>query len=115
MSTSSYVTREPAGAASALVVHCTKVGDHEARVLQAELASAAAPGWRVVLDLSGVELLASAGLGVLVTLNQQCQKNGGKLAVHGINDEIMGVLKLTRLNKLISITSDRASAVKAVS
>ena len=69
----------------------------------------------MVLDLSEVMLLASAGLGALLTINKACKAGGGSLAIFGTSDEIVGVLKITKLDKVLQIRTGRDAALKAVS
>lgn len=113
---STFVTSKLHGPAVIVKVERERVGEHEAPVIQNEVAAAAGPhGWRVALDLSMVTLLASAGLGALITLNKKCKAGGGKLALFGISEDIMAVMKLTKLNTLLTILPDQTAAVKAVS
>lgn len=116
MQQSTFVTSKLLGPAVIVRVEREKVGEHEAPVIQNEVAAAAGPhGWRVAMDLSMVTLLASAGLGALITLNKQCKAGGGRLALFGISEDILAVMKLTRLHTLLTISPDQATAVKAVS
>lgn len=113
---STFVTSKLYGPAVIVRVEREKVGEHEAPIIQQEVTQAASPhGWRVAMDLSAVTLLASAGLGTLITLNKLCKSSGGKLALFGISEDILAVMKLTRLNTLLTISNDQESAVKAVS
>lgn len=113
---STFVTSKLYGPAVIVRVEREKVGEHEAPIIQHEVTQAASPhGWRVAMDLSMVTLLASAGLGTLITLNKLCKSSGGKLALFGISEDILAVMKLTRLNTLLTISNDQESAVKAVS
>ena len=82
----------------------------------AELAQAAAPfGWRLALDASQLTMLPSVGLGALVNLNKTAKSNGGKLAIFNLASEILEVMKLTRLDRVVTIVKDRDAALKAVS
>ncbi len=116
MSTSTFVKTELDGGVVVARLLCEKVAERESQVLQAELSAAATPyQWRLALDCEEVMLLASVGLGMLVTLNKNCKAGGGKMAVFNLSKELMEVLKLTRLERVLVIAKDRATAVKAVS
>lgn len=102
------------GALHALI-RCEKVGERETEIILADLIPAAeASGWKLVLDVGEVGLLASAGIGGFVTLHQRCKQGGGAMAVYNVSDELMSLMKLTRLNKLFKIVKNREAAFKAV-
>jgi len=95
-------------------IECEKLGEREAQVVQNEITEAAARcKWRLVLDLSQIMLLPSVGLGTIVSLNSAARGGGGKLVVFGLNDELLGVLKLTHLDRLLTIAKNREKALKA--
>jgi anti-anti-sigma factor len=97
------------------VVRCEKVGGREAQILEADLRKAATAGrWRMVIDLAEVTLLASMGLGMLVTMHKEAAANGGKLAICGLRPEIQQLLKITHLERVLKIHDDRVAALKAV-
>ena len=98
------------------VVRCEKVGSREAQILETDLRKAAPDRkWRMVIDLNEVTLLASMGLGMLVTMHKEASANGGKLAICGLRPEIVQLLKVTHLERVLKIHSDRDAALKAVS
>ena len=49
----------------------------------------------IVLDMSDLDYIASAGLRVLKQLNRVIKKSGGTLALRGVKDEIMEVFEMT--------------------
>jgi anti-anti-sigma factor len=88
------------------------LSDYEASVVQqAIIAEAPKAKHRIVADLAAVKFMSSAGLGMLVSLHKVCKAEGGKFVCCNICAEIMGVLKMTHLDKLIPITSDRGKAI----
>jgi|GEM_PF-775071 len=116
MSTSTFVSTQTVGAAVVARIHREKYTEHECAALDAELGAVAARNkHRLVIDLSEVMMIASAGLGSLVTLDKACKKNGGKLAMFGMSDQLRQVFEITRLHKLLLLAKDRDAAVKAVS
>lgn len=93
----------------------SKVTEREAPIIEAELSgSAEDSAWRMVVDLTEVGMLASAGLGMLVTLHRKCRDNSGKMAICGVSEDILGALKLSRLDRMLVIKTDLEAAVKAV-
>ncbi len=116
MSRSTFLHTEPAGEAILAQILCEHIGDRETQIIQDELAAAAEPaGWRVAIDLSKVVFLPSAGLGMLVAIHNNAKSSKGKVAVFGVADDLMKMLKITHLDKLFSIKPDREAAIKAVS
>lgn len=116
MSRSSFLHTERAGGAVLAQILCEHIGDRETQIIQDELTAAAGPaGWRVAIDLSKVTFLPSAGLGMLVAIHNNAKSSKGKLAVFGVADDLMKMLKITHLDKLFSIKPDREAALKAVS
>jgi len=112
---SAFVKLGPFGSVVVADVTCEKVGGREAPIIHQELLEAAEQSrWRIVVDLSVVTLLSSMGLGGLVTLNKQCREHGGALVICGLTPEIAGLLKLTRLDKMLQIMPERIGAVGAI-
>ncbi|GEM_PF-1304280 len=67
------------------------------------------------LDMSTVILLGSAGLGLLINLRKEAMAMKGKFVMYGLSEEMMGVLKATKLNTLLTIVKDRKDAITALS
>ncbi|MCC7388517.1 MAG: STAS domain-containing protein [Phycisphaerales bacterium] len=110
-----FIKFERTGTAVVGLVVPTKVTEREAGVICDEVGAAGQnAGWRVALDLSEVMLLASAGLGALLTINKQCKAGGGALAVFGLSEEILGMIRLTKLDKVLQIRPDRDAALEAL-
>lgn len=106
---------EPAASFNVAKITCEKVGQREAQVIEAEVKTAApSKHWRVVMDVSTVTLLASMGLGMLVTLHKTCAAGGGRLVIYGMSNELAGLLKVTHLDKVLKIVKTRDDAVKAL-
>lgn len=73
------------------------------------------PRIKLLLDFAKVEYLASAALGMLITLHKKVQEQEGSLRLANINRQIYQVFKITRLNKVLDIhdTADDALAAFA--
>ena len=65
---------------------------------------------KMVINFEKIRFLSSAVLGKLISLNKRIAKEKGRLAFCSINDDIIQVFKITRLDKLIPIyrTEDEA-------
>jgi anti-sigma B factor antagonist len=68
------------------------------------------PGVKLLLNFDNVHHLASAALGMLITLHKRVQEQQGLLKLSNINRQIFQVFKITRLNRVFDIydTGDQA-------
>ncbi len=66
---------------------------------------------RVVLDLSRLDFIDSAGLGVLVSLVKVLRARGGDMRLVGLKDPVRMIFQLTRLEKVFKIFGDREKAL----
>ena len=68
----------------------------------------------LILDLTDVDHLNSSLIGVMISLHSKLNMRGdGKLTIVGANDEIIGGLKITQLNRMFQIYGVLADAVAA--
>jgi anti-sigma B factor antagonist len=65
---------------------------------------------RLLLNFQNVDHLASAALGMLITLHKKVQEENGALKLSNINKQIYQVFRITRLNRVFDIhdTADEA-------
>lgn len=88
------------------------LSDYESRVISDEIQREAPKGlWRVVLDFAQVEFMASAGIGMILTLVHQAKAQKGRIVVANLNDEIRQVLKMTKVDKLFTIAPTMGEAM----
>lgn len=64
----------------------------------------------VVLDLSGVTILTSAGLGVLVRLHTRLHPLGGGLAIVGASSKIRELVDIVMLGDVLRLCDGEAGA-----
>jgi len=57
----------------------------------------------VVIDLSELKSITSSGIGRIVYLFKELDKEGGKIKIVGVNDTIMQIFKIVKLDKLMKI------------
>lgn len=60
----------------------------------------------VVLDLTGVRLIDSTALGMIVWLHKQVQERGGRVCVAATRPALLRVFQLTSVDQLIRIYDD---------
>jgi|SRR5579863_3638004 anti-sigma B factor antagonist len=58
---------------------------------------------RVIFDLTGVNYIESAVLGQIVKSHSSLRRAGGGLRLAGVSTMVYGVLKMTRLDRVIEI------------
>lgn len=111
---SSYLQVRPGPGAAVARILREKVSEYEADIIRNEaLAAIDAGSTRLALDLSEVQLLTSAGLGALITLDRECRARKGRLVLFGVSDQLLSLLKVTRLDRVFSIKPDEAAALAA--
>jgi anti-sigma B factor antagonist len=88
-----------------IIVHCQGriVYRDEAAALSCLAGELLQSGSKVVLDLSGVTSLDSAGIGELAALQNLAQANNAELKVAGASPIVSDLLELTNLNSVIEV------------
>ena len=66
-----------------------------AREAEGAFAEAAREATNVVLDMSELDYIASAGLRALKRLRSDVRGNGGTLTLRGVQDDVMDVFEMT--------------------
>ena len=67
---------------------------------------------RVIFDLAGVTHIDSAAVGVVVRCYAKLKKSGGMLRLAGCNGMVDASLKLTKVDKVIDMFHDAATAAE---
>jgi anti-sigma B factor antagonist len=68
----------------------------------------------IIVDLSGVEYMDSAGMGSIITVYTSCQNGGRGFAITGSNDRIQTLFEVTKVDGLLPCFETLADADKAV-
>ena len=68
----------------------------------------------VILDFSGVPYLDSSGLGSLVSAYTSCQKAGRRVALTGVNQRVMKVFEITKVEPIFLMFSTVSEALEAL-
>ena len=80
-----------------------------------KLASLLAGGEKnIVLDFKVVQYISSAMIGTLVGTRQSVTAAGGAFILAGLNDRLLLLLKITRLDKMFAVHADARTALKSV-
>ena len=57
----------------------------------------------LLIDMSKVDYIDSAGLGMLVALKKRALRNGGNIRLHGLQGLVGELFELTQLTKMFEI------------
>ena len=84
------------------------------REIEAKISDVANDGiHKLVLDLSGIDFLDSAGLGALMILYGNMKVRGGQLRLVAPGAKVLDVLKLTRTDSILAIDTNLETALEA--
>ena len=56
---------------------------------------------RIIVDLSGLRLIDSSGVGAVVFLYKKAKEYGGVVTVQGLRDQPLSIFKLLRLDRVL--------------
>jgi len=65
----------------------------------------------IALNLSKVPMMTSDGIGLLVPMHDRCEQAGGKLAVYGLNERALRVVKLASLDGFFNLFGTQQQAI----
>ena len=68
-----------------------------------ELAFEASPALDLVIDVSGVLVVDSVGLGLLVTTHRNCARRGRRLVLADPSTRLLRLLAVTRLHRVLHV------------
>jgi len=69
---------------------------------------------RVVLDMSGVEYIDSAGMGMVALAAGKLREVGGKLAVVATGGRVLHLLTLTQMSSIVTVCPTADAGIAAV-
>ena len=68
----------------------------------------------LVLDFSNVRFMSSAILGLLIRISRKIYESQGQMKLCGINPKIKEIFKITRLDRVFDIHTDRYDAIRSL-
>lgn len=88
---------------------------HTYESLEKALANLYAKGsFGLIIDLTDLEYLASAGIGVLITALSKTRENRGDILLMNPRPAVTGVFELLGLDGMFQVVADRVSAVNSL-
>ncbi len=70
---------------------------------------------KVIFNLKGVNYVDSAGLGMLLSASSKIKNAGAKLALCSLSEQVVKLLKTTKVESVFRISPDEAGAIASLS
>ncbi len=96
----------------AVVTLSGQIDSNTAAAFQDEVLPLARPGQKILLDMSGVTYMSSAGLRVLLLLYRQISESQGQVVLAGLRDEIKDIMSMTGFLDFFTMFEDRGDALQ---
>ena len=82
--------------------------------LETALKEAMSESKRILVDLTELDYISSAGLGVFMSILQDLENEKIDLVIYGMQQKVMEVFDILGLNQLINIKKDKEEALAAI-
>jgi anti-anti-sigma factor len=92
-----------------------RIDNDTSPAFQARLLAALTPGAAVLVDLSAVEYVSSAGLRALMMGSKQSKAENGRLAVAALGPVVKEIFEISRFSLVVQVFDTTADAVAALS
>lgn len=69
---------------------------------------------RIVIDLTAISFVDSAGIGILVGCHGKVSSSGGQLRLAGIADRVLNVLRVTKVDTILRIDANAADSIREI-
>ena len=89
--------------------------EHVGQVETKLTALLACDGQNAIVDLSGVSMITSIGIGLLITLSKMVKQRGDKFVLLKPQPDVAKVIQLSRLTELLGVACDESSAQSLLS
>jgi anti-anti-sigma factor len=86
------------------------------KVLDAQIQNLVTNGARaIVFDLTDVDFIDSAGLGLLMLARSLLERENAALRLCGVQARVRALLRMTRTDSLLQVDEDREGSLRAIS
>lgn len=110
---STFVEARDTGAHIHATLLSERYTEREALAIESDLLGVAPQrSHRLLVDMSRVLLLASAGIGSLIQVHKACNAAGGKLVLYNIDEQVRMMLAVAKLDRLLAMADSPADATK---
>ena len=113
-----YVAFKQGPKALLIRVVAPSVGQHEAPIIASEvhdvLENVPKRCQWVVLDLSGVSVLSSMGLGLCLDIRKRARKSGMKTILFGLNSHLRGLFQMMKVERLYKVVHSKDDLKKLI-
>lgn len=113
-----FVQYEHGRGALIAILECSSIGQRESEILTRSITEESDrhdDGLTLVLDCSRVTFINSTGLGCFITLNKHMKKRKGRVILHRLSDQLLAVLKMTKIDRLFEIENNIQKLEKRLS
>ena len=69
---------------------------------------------KIIVDLTGLEYISSAGLGVFISYLEDMKKENIKLVIYGLKENVQEVFEILGLQHIMTIAQTKDEAVRLV-
>jgi len=69
---------------------------------------------KLIIDLAGVSVMNSSGIGICLKCFTALRNKGGEVVFCGVSDSVSNLLLLTKLNSIFTISADIQSALQTL-
>ena len=105
---------ERSGGVLCVTFLCERVSDHDVDELFIRLEPMLGGAEGLIVDISRVSVLTSAGIGLLVRLHKRLRVGGGRFIVCGLSEELEELFAITCMDRLLRVERDRAAAERGM-
>lgn len=92
-----------------------ELDSNAAQQVQTQILSLATKNSRILLDMTDVNYMSSAGLRLLLLLYRQIREQVGNIAIVGLNDDVKDVMAITGFIDFFAIFDTRNAGMQALS
>jgi len=109
------LTTEATGDLAVVMLHGGYLDASNAEEFRREITPALEGNAKVILDMSEVRFLDSAGLGTLLSCLREVSAEGGDLKLCGLSRSVRSTFEVARMHRIFDIVATREEAIQAFS
>ncbi len=107
------MTTEQIGDVTVVELHGEHLDAGVAEEFKHDIAPVLDANSKVILDLSQLQFVDSAGIGAILSCLRRLNAAGGDLKLSGVTKSVRGTFEITRMHRLFDIFTTRDEAVRA--